>query len=263
MSESNFPKISFISNWFNEKFSEFRIFLGKVDDTHFVMVSPIIIQPELSQSSPEQIDLTDDSFDLEAIYDHFAGSFPSEEEFVRQWLAERKGKWFHLDYYNCVTYENEDIYINGCFRIADFFHKSLSTNLSPVLVQMMDPLKRWADDKLPIISEFLDVSTIVCLRPSTWLNSRVITEFVNYINENKTAKDRYFIDTMTPEECFISGRDDSAKLLKTLEEIRKHETIVFALHVTTNHFVTLEVNRSQYEKMIKRIRKLSLILQIA
>jgi hypothetical protein len=111
-------KISFIYKFFKDRFPEVPVFLGRIESTHFVLLSPL--EEELIDSSAE----AEDEASYQALYDAtMSNTFSSEKNFVREWLGDRRGKLLHRNRSTNIGDESTKIIIKKCFKDEAFFSK--------------------------------------------------------------------------------------------------------------------------------------------
>jgi hypothetical protein len=104
-------KISFIYKFFKDRFPEVPVFLGRIESTHFVLLSPL--EEELIDSSAE----AEDEASYQALYDAtMSNTFSSEKNFVREWLGDRRGKLLHRNRSTNIGDESTKIIIKKCFK---------------------------------------------------------------------------------------------------------------------------------------------------
>jgi len=255
---SSIESFNFIHRWFQIKFPEIPVLIGKVAESHFVLIkftkNREIFDVDEEEDKKEEAKQVMKSIDQTVIllYEKlFDKTYSNEKEFVKEWISERTGKlasWKkdHRD-------SDEDMIAKPGFEIESFFHPFLSQKLAPLTVQCLDPLRHWdfrKDIKIGTDDvDYLNHHDVMRLRPDAWVATFNVMAYTRYLNKTKTNKDVFFLessDLIYTCDRLAQTRYKVENIMKKfdhfLDEVRKHKSIIYSLFIHDNHFVSLEVD---------------------
>jgi hypothetical protein len=169
---------------------------------------------------------------------------------VRGWLENRDGKLLNLTGYATIEITDSklgsrSIIVGDCFAVHDFELPILKDTLLPYLIGKIDTLKTEKSDSYMLWDNSISIMCLLTLRPTSWVDYGVVLLYIELLNQQKVNNKMVFIDGSVGQRVCKDYDDKDPELLKTMEDIRNHDILIFVCMLSRNNYFILSHTKNR------------------
>jgi hypothetical protein len=154
---------------------------------------------------------------------------------ISRWINNRYGKLFFPGFREIVSPPYK--FQKESFLYNDYVQSTVSVTKLYLIAIMLDPLETWIEQNIIYIpSNGLSILNYLTFRPTTYISSTIIDEYIKYLNK-KFDKTKSILVTVGELTSYFHNANIRSKLE---EKVSKYKHIICPVCVENTHWITME-----------------------